>query len=154
MKGFDVVSSSTVMFPNTLQITLISRCVCCSLQKSNTANIFSDWRKFWWGRIFPHLEFGAVVWHTCSSHRCDLLFRVSCSKLVTPVRNVKSPLLSRPFPFLSVWSFRTSHWWYWDDSLAWKILCVLVDCFCFGNFLLSNLSSFVKLDSLSCFASG
>ena len=154
MKGFDVVSSSTIMLSNALQITLVQRGECWSLQKSNTANVSSGWCKILESRIFLHLEFGAVAWPTRSSHRCDLLFRVSCPKLVTSVRNVESPLLCCPFLLLPIWSFRTSHWWYWNNFLAWRILCVLVDYFCFGNSLPTDYTSFVNIDSLLCFSSG
>lgn len=99
MKGFDVVSSSTIMLSNALQITLVQRGECWSLQKSNTANVSSGWCKILESRIFLHLEFGAVAWPTRSSHRCDLLFRVSSPKLVASVRNVESPLLCCPFLF-------------------------------------------------------
>jgi len=154
MKGFDAVSSSTIMLSNALQSTLIQPWECWSHQKSNTANVSPGWCKFLVSRIFLHLEFGAVAWPTRSSYRCDLLFRVSCPKLVTSVRYVESPLLFCSFLLLPVWSLRTSHWWYWNNFLAWRILCVLVDYFCFGNFLPSDYTSFVNLDSLLCFSSG
>lgn len=73
MKGFDVVSSSTIMLSNALQITLVQRGECWSLQKSNTANVSSGWCKILESRIFLHLEFGAVAWPTRSSHRCGAI---------------------------------------------------------------------------------
>ncbi len=154
MKGFDVVSSSTIMLSNALQITLVQRGECWSLQKSNTANVSSGWCKVLESRIFLHLELGAVAWPTRSSHRCDLLFRVSCPKLVASVRNVESPLLFCPFPSLPVWSPRTSHWWYWDNFLAWKILYMLVDYFCLVIPFCFDWSSFVNPDSLLCSSPG